>query len=86
MGSNYLTPMLLVTGMSFTNHWYNTHQVDLKILLEGGIATGILALINNINGAEPVTAGIAWIAFVALMIAPVQNPSPLQNLLKITGA
>ena len=84
--NNYLTPMLLVTGTSFANNWYNTGSVDLKILLEGGIATGILALVNNIPGASGVTAGIAWIAFVAVMIGPVQNPSPLQNILKLTGS
>lgn len=86
MASNYLTPMLLTTGVSFVNHWYNTGQVDLKILLEGGIATGLLALFNNIPGFAGVSAGIAWVAFAALMIGPVQNPSPAANLLKITGS
>ena len=28
---------------------------------------------------------IGWLAFVAVLIAPVQNPSPLANLQKITG-
>lgn len=84
--SDYLTPMLLLTGISFANNWYNTGSVNLKILLEGGIATGVLGIVNNIPGMPPVTAGIAWVAFVALMIAPVQNPSPLDNLLKLTGS
>lgn len=83
--SGYLTPMLLTTGVSFVNKWYNTGSLDLRILLEGGIATGLLALANNIPGASGVTTGIAWIAFVALMIGPVQSPSPVDNLLKITG-
>lgn len=77
--------MLLVTGVSFGNHWVNTHQVDLKILLEGGIATAILALLNNIPGMDGVTAGLAWVAFLAVTIGPVQNPSPAENLLKLTG-
>lgn len=84
--AGYLTPMLLVTGISFANHWYNTKQVDLKILLEGGIATGLAGIVNNIPGMESVTAGIAWVAFAALMIAPVQKPSPAQNLLQLTGS
>ncbi len=85
MSGGYLTPMLLVTGVSFTNHWYNTGKPDLKILLEGGIATAILALFNNVPGLDGVTAGIAWTAFIGMMIGPVQNPSPAQNLLKIAG-
>ena len=84
--NGYLTPMLLLTGMSFANHWYNTKSVDLKILVDGGIATGILALINNVDGAAPVTAMVAWTAFVAVMIGPVQSPSPLDNIIKITGS
>ena len=83
--SSYLTPMLLITGISFANKWYSTNQVDLKILVAGGIGTGILAILNNVPGMEPVTTGIAWVAFVALMITPLQAPSPLQNLEKIIG-
>ena len=86
MSDGYLTPMLLTTGVSFVNHWYNTNSIDLKILLEGGIATGLLALFNNIPGFSGVSTGIAWIAFVAMMIGPIQNPSPAANLLKITGS
>lgn len=83
--SGYITPMLLVTGVSFANHWYNTNQIDLKIPLEGAIATLILGLVSNIDGFSDVAAGIAWVAFVAVMIAPVQKPPPIQNLLKIIG-
>jgi hypothetical protein len=86
MNGSYITPMLLLTGISFANDWYNKGSVDLKILVEGGLATGVLAIVNNIPGMSPVTTGIAWVAFVGLMIAPVQNPSPLQNLLKLTGS
>lgn len=82
---SYLTPMLLVTGMSFANEWYNTGNANVKILLEGGIATGILALLNNVPDFSGVTAGIAWIAFITVMIGPVQSPSPLANILKLTG-
>lgn len=83
--SGYLTPMLLLTGVSFANRWYNTGSADLKILVEGGIATGLLAVAANVPGLAPVLSGIAWIALVAVAIAPVQTPTPVQNLLKITG-
>ncbi len=83
--SGYLPPMLLLTGASFANHWYNTGDPDLVILLEGAIATGILALAAEIPGFSGAATGIAWLAFFAMMIAPIQNPSPVQNLLTITG-
>lgn len=86
MSGGYLTPMLLVTGVSFANKWYNTQTPDLKILLDGGIATALLALANNIPGVGGLTTGIAWVAFVAMMVAPIQKPTPADNLLKITGA
>jgi hypothetical protein len=86
MAGSYLTPMLLLTGASFANHWYNTSAPDLRILVGGGIATGLLALASNVPGMAPVTAGIAWLAFAAVMIAPVQKPSPLDNVLKIIGS
>lgn len=86
--SGYLTPMLLVTCISAGNEVYN-HNGNLldavKPLVAGGLATGFCALASNIPNAEPVVTGIAWLAFVALMISPIQNPSPAQNLLKITG-
>lgn len=85
MAGGYLTPMLLTVGVSFGNKWYSTQTPDIKILLEGGIATALLALANNIPGASGLTTGIAWVAFVAMVIAPIQNPSPAQNLLKIVG-
>ena len=83
--TGYLTPMLLTVGVSEANHFYNTKALDIKILVFGGIAAGILALLSNIPGMAPVTAGLAWVAFTASVVAPIQNPSPAQNLLKITG-
>jgi hypothetical protein len=78
--------MLILIGISEGNHFYNTGAVDVKILVAGGIATGLLALVADIPGAGPVAAGIAWLAVVGSLIAPIQSPSPAQNLLKITGA
>jgi len=83
--AGYVTPMLLITGISEANHFYNTGNLDVRILVAGGIATGLLALVSNVPGVAPVAAGIAWIGVVASLIAPVQDPSPAQNLLKITG-
>jgi hypothetical protein len=83
--SGPVTPMLILTGISFGNQWYNTGSVDLKILVEGGIATAVLALVGSAPGMAPVTGAIAWLALVAVSIAPVQSPTPVQNLLKITG-
>lgn len=86
MNGAYVTPMLLITGISEANHFYNTGAVDVKILVAGGLATGLLALASNIPGFGPVAAGIAWVGVAGALIAPIQNPSPAQNLIKITGA
>jgi hypothetical protein len=84
---SYLTPMLLTVGVSVGNSWYNSggQSIDIKALLAGGIATGLLGLLNNIPGMASVTTGIAWVAFVAIMVGPVQHPSPLDNLSTIVG-
>lgn len=86
MNGAYVTPMLLITGISEANHFYNTGAVDVKILVAGALATGLLALASNIPGFGPVAAGIAWVGVAGALIAPIQNPSPAQNLIKITGA
>jgi hypothetical protein len=83
--SGVVTPMLLITGISEANHFWNTGAVDVKILVAGGIATGLLALFAEIPGMGPVAAGIAWVGVAASLIAPVQHPTPAQNLLKISG-
>jgi hypothetical protein len=76
--------MLLLTGMSFANSWYNG-KLDLKIPVMGGIATAVLAMVNNIPGASGVTQGLAWVAFVGFLIGNVQSPSPVQNIMKIVS-
>jgi hypothetical protein len=83
--SGYLTPILLTTGVSFANDFYNTGTPDIKILLAGGIAAAIAALVSNVPAAGEAVTGIAWIAFVGFMIAPIQSPTPVANLLKISG-
>ncbi len=85
MASGVIVPVLATTGVAFVNKWYNTSSVDLKIPVAGGIAALIGAAISQIPGMEPVMTAIGWLAFVAVLIAPVQTPTPLANLQKITG-
>jgi hypothetical protein len=85
MASGVIVPVLAATGVSFVNHWYNTNQVDLRIPAAGAVAAVVGAGISQIPGLEPVMAALGWLAFVGVLIAPVQNPSPVQNVQKITG-
>lgn len=77
--------MLLTTGISFGNQWLGNNHFDLKILVAGAIATGGLALVEQIPGMQEVAVGIAWIAFITLMFTNVAGPSPASNLQKLTG-
>lgn len=86
MASGVIVPVLATTGVSFVNHWYNTGSADLKIPVAGGIAAALGAAISQIPGLDPVMTALGWLAFVAVLIAPVQTPSPIANLQKITGA
>jgi hypothetical protein len=85
MASGVIVPVLAVTGVAFVNEWYNTKSVDLKIPVAGAIAAVVGSGLSQIPGLEPVMTAIGWLAFVAVLIAPVQNPSPIANLQKITG-
>lgn len=94
MPSGYVTPMVLTTGVLFANNWINSGYqtpggLDLKILLEGGIATALLGLVNQIPGMDKTTTTIAWITFIGSMIVQGKskplNPPFSQNLLKLTG-
>ena len=79
-------PMLLTTGMSFGNQWLGNGNLDFQILVAGMIATGGLALVEQIPGAAPLAAGIAWIAFITLMFTRIGGkPSPVDNIQKLTG-
>lgn len=84
MASGVIVPVLATTGVAFVNKWYNG-QLDLKIPVAGAIAAAVGAGISQVPGLEPVMTAIGWLAFVAVLIAPVQHPSPLDNLSKITG-
>jgi hypothetical protein len=82
-----VTPMLALGGVSYANQWYNGGSVtDVKPLLFAGVGAVLLELLAAIPGMEPVATLLGWTAFVGMCISPVQNPSPVQNLLKITGS
>jgi len=81
-----VTPMVALGVTSYVNNWYNTgNAADVKPLLFAGTGALILELFAAIPGMEPVAAALGWLAFTGFLIGPVQNPSPAQNLLKITG-
>jgi len=81
-----LTPAITLGVISYGNNWYNTGNAkDVKPLLFAGIAGLLLEALGAIPGMEPTAVLIGWTAVVGMLISPVQNPSPAQNLLKITG-
>jgi hypothetical protein len=85
--SGPLAPVLALSGVAYANNWYNTkNAADVKPLLFGALAGLILELIAAIPGAEPAATALGWTAFVGMLISPVQKPSPLDNLLKISGS
>jgi len=85
MASGVIVPVLAATGVAFANRWYNTGQPDLKIPVAGAIAAALGAGLSQVPGLEPVMTAIGWLSFIAVLIAPVQTPSPITNLTKITG-
>ena len=85
MASGVIVPVMATTGVAFANNWYNTGQVDLKIPVAGALAAVLGSAISQVPGLAPVMTAIGWLSFVAVLIAPVQKPSPITNLSKITG-
>jgi hypothetical protein len=87
MASGPITPILALSGVAYVNNWYNTkNATDVKPLLFGAFAGLLLELVAAIPGAEPAATALGWTAFIGMLISPVQNPSPLDNLLKISGS
>lgn len=81
-----VTPMVALGVVSYANNWYNTKNItDVKPLLYAGIAAILLDGFAQIPGMESTAVAIGWLAFVGMLISPVQKPSPAQNLIKITG-
>jgi hypothetical protein len=85
--SGPLAPVIALSGVAYANNWYNTgNALDVKPLLFGGLAGLILELIAAIPGMGPAATALGWTAFIGMLISPVQSPSPVQNLLKISGS
>jgi hypothetical protein len=81
-----LTPVIALGVTSYANNWYNTgNAADIKPLLFAGIAGLLLEAFAAIPGMTSTATLLGWTAFIGMLISPVQNPSPVQNLLKITG-
>jgi hypothetical protein len=79
-------PMLLTGGISFANSWLGNNDLDFRILVATAIATGGLAIVEEIPGMQPIAVGIAWVAFITLMFTNINNkPSPVDNIQKLTG-
>ena len=84
--ANSTAPMLLVTGISFFNQWLGNDDLEISILIGGGIATAALAGVSQVPDLAPLATGIAWIAFITLMFTNLKGkPSPIENLKKLTG-
>lgn len=81
-----VTPMLVLGGVSYANQWYNGGSpADVKPLLFAGVGAVLLGAFGAIPGMASTATLLGWTAVAGMLIGPVQNPSPAQNLLKITG-
>lgn len=83
-----VAPMIALGLVSYGNNVYNNQFsassiVDVKPLLFAGLSAVILEAFAAIPGMEPAATLLGWTAFVGMMISPVQNPSPAQNLVSI---
>jgi hypothetical protein len=80
------TGIILAAGaISFGNEWLLNHKSpDFKILLATGVAALMLAGAEHIN--QQIAVGIAWIALITVILAPVGSTnSPATNLLRVSG-
>lgn len=81
-----VTPAVVLGITSYANHWYNTgNAADVKPLLFAGITGLLLEALAAIPGMNNTAVLLGWMAVIGMLISPAQNPSPVQNLLKITG-
>ena len=84
--SGPLPPVLLLSGTAYANNWYNTgNATDVRPLLFGALAGLFLELFAAIPGMEPAATALGWSAFIGMLVSPGQKPSPLDNILKISG-
>lgn len=77
--------ILAAGGISFGNKWLLEHKSpDFKILLATGVAALMLDGFEHIS--KELAVGIAWIALVTTLLAPVGSTnSPVTNLLRVSG-
>lgn len=86
MSNGPLTPVVALGVVSYVNNWKNTgNALDVKPLLFAGIAGLLLEGFAAIPNMEATATALGWTAFVGMLIAPIQNPSPVQNLIALTG-
>jgi hypothetical protein len=84
--SDPLTPLVALGIISYGNNWYNTRNVaDVKPLLFAGIAGILLEGLAAVPGMDKTATALGWLAFIGFVLSPVQKPSPVQNLLSISG-
>ena len=77
--------MIALGLTSYANNWINTGSVtDVKPLLFSGIAGLLLTGIGTVPGLEKPAVLLGWTAFIGFLLFPVQNPSPADNLIKLT--
>jgi hypothetical protein len=79
--------MVALGVASYANNVYNnkfspTGYLDVKPLLFAGISALFLEAFAAAIGDEAATM-LGWTAFVAMLIAPIQKPSPLDNILSL---
>lgn len=79
MAGGYSAPILILTGLSFADHWYSGNSIDLKIPVAGGIAYVIAALFSQIPDVEPIVTGVAWVALAAAIVVPVASGGSILN-------
>jgi len=80
------TGIILVAGaISFGNEWLLEKKApDFKIPLATLIAALMLTGAEHIS--QPLAVGVAWIALITVILAPIGSTnSPVTNLLKTTG-
>ena len=84
MADNPIVPMLALGIISYGNQWYNTgNALDIKPLLFAGVSALFLEALAAVPGMAPTATLLGWTAVVGMFLAPVQNPSPVENLLAI---
>ena len=77
--------ILAAGGISFVNEWLlEKKSPDFKIPLATCIAALMLSGAEHIS--QPIAVGVAWIALITVIFAPVGSTnSPVTNLLNTTG-